>query len=187
MSRRDQTRLRLFVAAYPAPATARQMLASLDCIEGLEEASIRRVAADRVHLTLQFIGSVPRRELDAVATSIEAACRGIHPFELQPTHLRSLPAARSPRLIAVETDAPPQLIELRNRLVRRLAASPRERPSDRYLPHLTLCRFASDAAPTRLETPIVLPSFPVRRACLMQSRLHRGGAAHEALRIFELR
>jgi 2'-5' RNA ligase len=88
--------------------------------------------------------------------------------------------------VALETDAPPVLLELHRRLASRLARSPRARPGDRFLPHLTLCRFGNAARAERIADPVDLAPFPIDRVSLMRSVLWRAGATHTVAASFPL-
>lgn len=183
--------LRLFVAIYPPEGGldgqpgARDWLSVLRTLEP-PLAHHRATPVQQVHLTLYFIGATPAAELDAVIESVERSTDGIAPFDLTPLRLMSLPN-RSPRLVALETDAPPGLLELQRRLAERLARTTRTRPGDRYLPHFTLCRFKQGARPRRVDLRLDYHPFTVHRVVLVQSVLRREGAEHRSLREVELR
>lgn len=184
MSPRAPADLRLFVAAYPSEASARAMLRAVSKIELPPH---RLTPPSQIHLTLQFIGDVPARDLDTVEESIERSCAGVPPFTLTPQRLVALPLdAPRVRLVAATTDAPPPMLELIDRLARRLARDPRARPREGYLAHLTLLRFR---APRRLEPlnrALDAPPFQVDRVILVRSVLKPAGAEHQPLREWTL-
>ncbi len=166
--------VRLFVGIYPPPEVAERLSEiALD----RELVGHRRVPTDQVHLTALFIGPRPTGELDDVCESVARSCSGIEPFELRARRVMTLPERGRPRLIAVETDAPPGVMELHRRLVHRLATGSGKRP-DRFLPHLTVCRFRHGERPRRVDEAIDGPSFEVREARLMRSVLRPEGAQH---------
>jgi 2'-5' RNA ligase len=180
---KPRTNLRLFVGIYPPAETARQMLAAL---EDLDLPHHRRTPVEQLHMTLQFIGDTPVKDLEATVESVDRSRAGLPPFELAPLRLMALPKRGPSRLVAAETDAPPTLLELQRRLAARLAGNVRARPSDRFLPHLTLCRFR---APTRIEPlddPLAVAAFPVAELKLMRSTLHPDGAKHHEVAAFPL-
>lgn len=170
---------RLFVAIYPPPEVAADLLAAID---RLSPGPLGRVSVARVHLTLQFIGERPEREIQAVRESIARAAAGVSAFELRPIRLTTLPAGPRSRLIAAETDSPAPLLELHRRLALRLARNPRER--DRFLPHLTLHRFKSTSVP--VDLPLGSPAFAVTHILLMRSILRPEGAHHAEVSRFPL-
>lgn len=169
--------LRLFVAVYPPIETARAMLAF---VRELKLNDCRQTHASNVHLTLQFIGDTPTKDLDGVTESVERSCSGLAPFELKPERLISLPK-RCPRLFAVQTSAPPALLEIQRRLARRLAQHARAKPGDRFLPHLTVARSQKGAHPPETDQPISLDPFVVDEILVMRSILDPSGARHECI------
>lgn len=171
--------LRLFVGVYPPEGVSRAMLRAL---ERLPMPPHRATPPSQVHLTLQFVGDVPARELDDVIESVERSAAGLGPFTLTPRRLVSLPERGRARLVAAETDSPANLLELQRRLAHRLARNARQRAGDRFLPHLTLCRFR-DAGPwERIIADLAAPAFDVLRIVLVRSTLRPEGAEHHAVR-----
>lgn len=178
---RPRSNLRLFVAAYPPPEVA---AAALEAIATLDLPAHRATPAEQVHLTLQFIGDTPAKQLDETLESVRRAASGIGAFSLSPQRYITLPPASQrgrPRLVALETDAPGQLLELHRRLAHRLARALRRDPVDRFLPHLTLARFGpgpGEGPARRIEAPAELPAFSVERVVVMRSVLRPEGAEH---------
>jgi 2'-5' RNA ligase len=141
----------------------------------------RTTPPQQVHITVHFIGGVPRRELDRTVESVGRAIAGLTAFTLEPCKLISLPARGAPRLVALETSAPPPLPELHRRLVQRFALRPKDAKRDRFLPHFTLARYPHEARPARMEEAVRLESIPVREVRLMSSVLRPEGAVHTAV------
>lgn len=175
---RPTANLRLFVGVYPPAEVAEALHDALRTLPDLPEH--RMVRPDQLHMTLLFIGDTPTKELDDTIESVQRATGGLHAFVLQPACLISLPnKSRSPaRLVAAQTDAPSTLLELQRRLATRLSTTVRHRPGDRFLPHLTLCRFQRPRRMTPLCADVEVPSFPVTDIRLMRSTLLPGGAEH---------
>lgn len=138
------------------------------------------VAAQQLHMTVQFIGETRENDLAVVIESVRRSASGVGAITLNPRRLISLPERGDPRLIAMETDAPAGLIELHKRLAMRLARSPRAKAADRFLPHLTLCRFSGVGRPERVQVQkeVELPAFECRGVRLMRSVLRPQGAEH---------
>lgn len=176
--------LRLFVAIYPPPEFAGSALALLEGIDALPPH--RASPADQVHLTAQFIGETDPRRLDAVRESVARAASGLGPCAVYAERLIALPRRGLARLVALETDAPPPLIELHRRLASRLARKPRKDASDRFVPHLTLCRFRAPTPGFRLDRPAPIGGFKVHEVRLMRSLLRPEGAEHVPIAAFAL-
>lgn len=167
--------LRLFVAIYPGPeAAARMLMGGEHALPA--DAHRRAVAPAQVHMTVQFIGDTEERELPAVCESVRRSAAGVGAFSLEVVRLATLPERGRPRLLAAITNSPPPLLELHRRLASRLARHPRARPGDRFLPHLTLCRFTGRAP--RVDAPWNSRAFDVRAVRLMASVLRSTGAEH---------
>ena len=182
MSKRP-SKLRLFVGIYPPHDVCSSMLAALD---KLDLPAHRRTPLEQVHLTLQFIGDVLRKNLDATIESIERASSGLNSFELSIQSLIRLPERGPARLIATETDCPATLRELQRRLAARLAGNPRSSAGDRFRPHLTLCRFQTPSKVSSLGLALDRKSFVVGRIILMRSELQPTGATHYEVESFPL-
>ncbi|MCP3904013.1 MAG: RNA 2',3'-cyclic phosphodiesterase [Planctomycetes bacterium] len=174
--------VRLFVAVYPPATVAPRLLARLP--EDLPPH--RTTTPEQVHLTMQFIGDMPPKKVDEIIESVERSVSGLRAVSLVPLRLITLPRRGPKRLVAVETDAPGSLMELKRRLVTRLAHDPRRDSADRFLPHLTVCRFRAPARMDALDDPLDEPAFPVEEVRLMRSVLLPTGAEHREVASFAL-
>ena len=174
--------LRLFVAAHPPLEVADDLLARMRRV-GVD--GVVPVPAAQVHLTLLFIGNRLPRELDVTLESVEASARGLPAWSLRPLRIVPLPRSARARTLVAETDRPAALLELHERLVRRLARDPSPRPRDQYRPHLTLGRFRGEV-PCEVDAPIEAPPFPVDSIAVFASDLRPEGALHRELARFRL-
>lgn len=166
---------RLFIAAYPPPDVVARMTALIDAVE---LPPCRRTPESHLHLTIHFVGDTPLKSVEDVRESLARAAAGIGAFTLEPVRLIGLPQRGPKRLIALELSCPPGLREIHDRLVRKLARSPRAQPSRKYLPHITLCRFNRPGQVSLPEAPVDLGPFPVDQVHLMRSILRPDGAEH---------
>lgn len=179
---KSASNLRLFAGIYPpSDGQGTQAEALLETLRGLTLPSHWIVPAEQLHLTVQFIGDVSSKDLDRTIESVTRSAAGLASFSLCPLRLISLPTRGLTRLIAIETDRPAQLLELQRRLVSRFARTVRPRPGDRFLPHLTLCRFSSAARLQRIERPLEMEPFEVHHLRIMRSTLTHQGAVHHEL------
>jgi 2'-5' RNA ligase len=169
--------LRVFIAAYP-PSPVVDMLAARAA--DLDLPAHRVTPLDQVHLTLQFVGEVDRRELERVIESAERAAAGVGSFEVVPNRLICLPERGPARLIAAAAPEVSPLTELTRRLAARLARKPGK--GRRFLPHLTLLRFRASARDFSMDEAIEPTPFTVDRIAVMRSTLTKGGAEHREVR-----
>ncbi len=161
------------------------MLASLDELardRSKDLPTFRPTPLEQVHLTVHFVGTVGKGEVDGVGQSLARAVSGISACELRAVKLVALPP-RQPRVLAVETTLPAGLRELQRRLVTRLASKPSGRV---YLPHITVCRFKGRGPQDLQERALDIPGFAVTEVCLMRSVLRPEGAEHRLVERFSL-
>lgn len=177
--------MRCFVAILP-PVEVRVALAGV--LDGRALPRGRGVPAENLHLTLVFIGDVHAKALRDVKESVERSASGVGAFTLRVNGLVTIPTPEDggpPRLIAARTDAPAGLLEAQRRLVTRLARPKKNGRFTRFLPHVTLYRYAHGASSDAFDDPLDGPSFTVDRIVLMESRQTAAGGVyvpvHDAL------
>lgn len=139
MPGRQHKSLRLFVAIDPPDDVRAALLRELR--RTCDVSNARLTPPDQIHMTLQFIGETDERRLESVMESVERSASGLRRFQLTVQGLIQLPERGRPRLIAAETNAPADLLELHRRLAHRLARTARKDAANRFRPHLTLCRY----------------------------------------------
>lgn len=166
---------RLFLALWPDPETRTHLTACRDAWRW--NAGAAPVAPQRLHLTLHFIGAVPRNRVAALAAALQV------PFE--PFSIFFGVPEPWPRGLAVlgPRDAPEQLGSLHAALGQALRSFGWLVERRDFRPHVTLARKATGAvAPT--HTPVL--RWPVGGYALMESvpgedyRLVRSYEAHPA-------
>ena len=136
----------MFLALWPPLAVRNALLAHMQ--QWQWPARARPTRAERLHLTLHFIGAVPEERLDELAQELRV------PF--QPFTLRmQLPQLwRGGLAVLCSEEIPAQLQALHGQLGRRLtelALPVEERP---LLPHVTLARQAQGARVPAQRQPI---------------------------------
>lgn len=151
--------MRLFLALWPDEAVRRQLVSAQRA--WLWPARAARVPADRLHLTLHFLGEIQEREAHALAAALP-------PCKLTFT-LRLDRAALWPQGIAVlePSDAPAGLAALNADLASLLRAQGLRVEARAFRPHVTLARHAQGSMP-----PAELPTieWAVRGYALVRSR-----------------
>jgi 2'-5' RNA ligase len=155
---------RLFLALWPAPRVRAALLEYRDAWRWNTQASL--VRPDKLHLTLHFIGNVPRHRLQQLKKGLEVP---FEPFELnfgQPGLWRHGLAVLQPHAI------PSSLLQLHGAL--RQALQRLELPSDTldFRPHITLARRAVGAVPPA-QDPVLC--WQVHGYALMESMREPAG------------
>ena len=168
---------RLFFAVRPAADLQRELGAVAEDLQ--RSCGGRAVAARNIHLTLVFLGSVPRDNapgLQALAATVNAA-----PFVLA---LDRAAYWRHNRIVWVgATHCPEALAGLVAQLEQRLSAEAYSLDRRPYAPHITLLRNARRAPTDPFRGRI---EWPVTRFALMESVARERGRAYEVLREWPL-
>jgi 2'-5' RNA ligase len=166
---RDE-KLRLFLA-LELPA---------DVASALAEWGSRHLRGGRpvasYHVTLAFLGSRPRSELDAILAVLREAAAATAPFTLAPVRYRE---TRSVAMLVLE-DPTGESTKLAERVQSGLeAAGVYRREARPWLPHVTVLRFRERP---RLSPPLpeIRPFAPSGAAAFL-SRLHPTGARYEVV------
>lgn len=144
---------RLFIGLWPDDAVREALLACAARWRWPQRA--RRVPRDKLHMTLIFLGAVPREQVDALACALAL------PFDRFELQLQ--PAEVWPNEVAVlrPLAVPPELDLLHERLRAALAPLGLAPAHERWLPHVTLARKARGAVPAQAQAPIrwVVPGY----------------------------
>lgn len=168
----DNEGLRLFFAVTPAPAVTRRLATLAGRLAVLTGG--RAQAAANLHLTLAFLGNVPRAQLPALK-AIGNACRH-HPAS--PLTLTRIATLRS--VVCIEPERTPMaLATLQSELARALTAAGFQLESRRFRPHLSLVHHARAPVPPGAGFDPV--DFALDHLVLMHSVLLPQGARHTEL------
>ncbi len=167
MSMKDQ--IRLFVAAK-LPAEVKSYL--MQARQAYEDPNIRAVPEENLHLTLYFIGNVPTTEDTYIRQTLAQVAQRHAPFTLHLEQLEPGPKPRSPRLIWARFSQNEAFSKLSQDLTQALAPAPPKQ--EKFIPHVTLCRFRKEGVVPR-DLPLVTPPedvlYPVSSFALWQSQL----------------
>ncbi len=137
---------RLFIALWPEAAFASALHAQ--CGACTTDPRARVVTPERLHMTLHFLGPVPRQQLPALVSALRVP---FQPFEFSFSRCEQWPHGL---LVAVTDMVPPQLVQLHGALgavLQGLELPVDERP---FRPHLTLARRHSEPLPVPTGPPL---------------------------------
>jgi RNA 2',3'-cyclic 3'-phosphodiesterase len=183
--------MRLFVAVEIAPAVA---VTAAGLIDSLRERALRLaprsritwIAADRLHITVRFIGHVDADQADVIRRVLTPSLER-EPFPLSIAGVGTFPPKGPPRVVwAGLTEGRQPLTAIEEHVGNRLSGvgiAPDERP---YNPHLTLARVREagglrSAALLEAVTDAVLGTTTVKAITLFESRLSPKGPTYVAL------
>ena len=184
--------LRLFVALPMPEPVQRYLLALQRRMENAAPSAIRWVDAEGMHLTLKFLGDVPRAKVPALAALVEHAAMAVGPLRLPLTTVGCFPDPLRPRVIWVGLGGDlSRLRQLHQTLDTGLGELSFEPEMRGFVPHITLGR-VRDAIPPddlgslrrMLQHPPVLSGAPpalIRNVVLYQSTLMQAGPIYQHL------
>ncbi len=183
------TVIRSFVAIELNEA-ARQSLTRLqrDLAAQMPQQSVRWIAPESLHVTLQFLGDVPAEKIAAIVEALRRVCADIPAFSFDLVGLGVFPNPRRPRIVWVGVHEPRGVLITLYQGVGQALSPLGFPPEDRaFTPHLTIGRASRRASPaelraageqiTKLDVGLV-ETVPVRRIVLMRSDLRPDGAVY---------
>ena len=131
--------MRLFIAIN-FPDTLRESLHAAMAPVRAAAPAARWVDADRIHLTVKFLGEQPDDATGPLLDAIAAVASRYDPIPLQVGGLNAFPNLRAPRVVWVGVRADPKLELLQHDLERACAALGHEVEGRAYRPHVTVGR-----------------------------------------------
>jgi 2'-5' RNA ligase len=180
-------RLRAFVAIELPPAV-RSTLGGLRQTFGLPDRRLRWVDPGNLHLTLKFLGDMPRDRVVAVTQALTDAVGGHAPITLQAGGLGVFPGPRRPRVLWVGVGGDKQALHRLQQDVEAFLAPlgwpPEKRP---FRGHLTIARFKQAVDARRLVQALTdsgefrSEAFRIADIHLMRSTLNPAGAVYTRL------
>ena len=175
--------LRAFVGVAPS-STLRAALARVhDTLTraGFGE-GLRWVPAENLHLTLRFLGEVPRARLPALSSALRDAANEHPGFELALEGIALFPSARRPRALVATLPNPQPLEDLAAAVEAAVRGSGLPPERRRFRPHVTLARVRRGQRPGEVpEIPFEALHLTVDRVTLYRSVLAASGARYATL------
>ena len=192
----DTERWRVFLAMEIPDAVREALTEPLDALQALRE-PVRTTSIDRIHLTLNFLGHVPRRLVEQIPTTLASVVSRHRRFAVSARGVGAFPTMARPYVLwAGITGADlPRLNALHAELgdALRIADLPVE--AEYFRPHLTLGRLvrppkAQERAALRdWSARWATASFgdvPVDKVQLMRSQLGAGTPRYTTVATFDL-
>jgi 2'-5' RNA ligase len=192
----EPERWRVFLAIEIPDAVRDALSRPLEALQPLHE-SVRINSIDRMHLTLHFLGHLPRPVVEELQPAL-AAVVSRHPrFRVAAQGVGAFPAIARPRVVwaGMTGDDLPRLNALQTELANTLRTAGVTAEGERFHPHLTLGRVrrplkASERAVLRDWSvrwgQAAFGAVPVDQVRLMRSQLGGGPPRYTTLTTFDL-
>ncbi|MBA4150568.1 MAG: RNA 2',3'-cyclic phosphodiesterase [Verrucomicrobia bacterium] len=192
----DVEKVRAFIAIHPPRDVVGQLIALVAKLKRtLKDDAFRWVKLEQLHLTLQFLGYIPREQLEEFQEVVAGVVSRHKSFYLKTESLGCFPSVSRARVLWVgltgEGEALQRLKSDLDKGLVPLGYQPEERP---FHPHLTLARIPVLPASCRtlLQQQVAAHDtyssgeFTVQTVELMQSFLSPKGASYRLLGSFSL-
>jgi RNA 2',3'-cyclic 3'-phosphodiesterase len=178
---------RLFIALPISP----EVLSSLEHLirtlnSQFPPETVRWTRPEQIHLSLKFLGQVPRETIAPLQSALREACRGIPPISLRAETVGAFPNSRNPRVIWAGLQGDLELLKnLHQKVEAKTSPFSAKNENRPFRPHLTLGR-VREGGRTRLEfAPAqhesVFGAWTARETVLMESKLSPRGATYMTL------
>lgn len=185
---------RIFVAIDISDEARRRAAAHIDRLRGVvSKARVGWVRAEKLHLTLKFLGDTSDNDLEKLNTAVERAASRIGPFFIHMGKTGVFPAARKARVLwlGVE-DESGEFRRLYQILEEECEKEGFQRETKRdFKPHLTIARLREPGRPAdlvraHLETEFEPVEFEVPEIVIYESRLQPAGPVYLPIARYKL-
>lgn len=155
---------------------------------------IKWVKENALHITLKFLGELPKGRVDQIITTLMPLRQQQAPLKLSLAGIGAFPNEKKPRVIWLGIEPTPRdlFFKLYHRVESYLEAIGIGREKRKFSPHLTLARIKifQDVASIFTyvqEHPFQAAAFPVHEIVLMRSFLKPDGAEYRVIQKYPLR
>jgi RNA 2',3'-cyclic 3'-phosphodiesterase len=174
---------RVFIAVDISDEARRKIAAYIENIKRMSpQSKIKWERADKLHLTLKFLGDVDAQQLHDLDIAVREVALLHSPFDISVEGTGVFPGVRDPRIlwIGIKGD---QIAAIAGELD--AACEPRgfEREKRAFHPHLTIARIrdprhSSEVVEAHLQNDFAPLSFPVSQIAIYESQLLRTGSVY---------
>lgn len=146
---------------------------------------IRLVRPEGIHLTLRFLGDTSPAQVETLRPRLAAASAECPPAAARVVGLGTFPERGRPRVLWLELEVPPPVLDLQRACERAARTAGFEREERPFRAHLTLGRWR-ERAPIPDLPPADLGATRLDTLVLFRSDLRPGGAVYTPLARFRL-
>lgn len=119
--------------------------------EQMGDVPVRWVDPENIHLTLKFLGDVSVTNIQVLQELLYAEVNSYKPMVISVGGLGAFPKLRSPRVIWVGVESPPEMVSIQRGIDAQTARIGYPSDSRPFSPHLTLGRVSRNASPPEVR------------------------------------
>jgi len=179
--------IRTFIA-IELPSTVHKALDNFARELRKTEAPVSWVKANRIHLTLKFLGNVSAEQISGIQTTLQQIAASALPFRLRPSGCGAFPSLKQMRVVWVGLYGDDEILGRLQAKVEEAMAALDFKPEDRpFKPHLTLGRVKGRQHLRLLQEALLAnqqfqaEAFDVTELVLYKSELRPEGAHYTPL------
>lgn len=162
-----------------------RVLASLK--RDLKRAPIKWAAADKIHITLHFLGDLTDEQVKDAGDILAKVAPKYGKFRIKLGQIGFFPHKFRPRVVFVDTECPDEIGYLQAEIGRELANLGYEIDARPWHPHLTLGRINGSVHAKDFEEQEIRPmEFAAESVELMESELRPDGASYTTIASYKL-
>ncbi len=182
--------IRSFIS-LPLPSDAQATMCDIQQTLKSHNADVQWEAAEKLHMTLKFLGNVDRSLIEELESTLKASLQTVQAFDLVFQSLGCFPSLASPRVIWIGAEMKPELSDLHHRVEDACHRLGFEKENRIFHPHVTLGRVKGSRNIRRLtESLKSLTLVPLHVRCrevqMMRSELHPTGSTYTLLKSIPL-
>ena len=142
--------------------------------------------AENVHLTLKFLGDVPKPQIEKVAAALREVCASFTPIAAEAIGSGVFPNEHRPRVLWIGmNESAGKLVEFAQRIESECQRLGFEKEERGFTPHLTIGRVkegkAANVVKALREQPFPARQIVFQECALMQSELRSAGSIYTVL------
>jgi 2'-5' RNA ligase len=154
----------------------------------LKRAPIKWTAADKIHITLHFLGNLADKQVEEAGDILAKIAPKYGKFKIKLGQIGFFPHRLRPRVVFVDTDCPDEIGYLQAEIGKELEKLGYQIDSRPWHPHLTLGRVNGSVHAETFEKQEICPlEFEAESVELMESELGPDGAKYSVLKSFPLK
>ena len=171
---------RLFVGIFPSQSTQEKLNKEAKNLSKQLQTEVRILAPEVIHLTVKFIGNVPKTQLSDLTTAFLKATGNLPLASLQIKQFRLFPSHRKPRVLAAEIERSPELEDIFQFFNQGFTDLGIVADRRSFNPHITVARSRRWQKETIFPAPVQLIE-PIASISLVHSQLTPEGAKYNIL------
>lgn len=149
-------------------------------------AGVRWEKAEKIHITLKFMGSVNGKTKDDILCKVKNIVKNTQPITLRISHIEAFPDFRRPRILVLRLSKSNDLKDLFTSIETELFEVGIEKEERNFIPHITIGRIKKGFGIKEKTIKIDKKEFVIDQIAVVKSELKREGSEYINLGVYKL-